>query len=105
MGLAGGVFEREVGGERRWGGYALRVVDQVTRWLRAAAQPAVVRRALLASIVVGSVLVLINHATALLASKAYFILQSMTYAVPYIVSTASSIAAARGQARLLETRA
>jgi hypothetical protein len=81
-------------------------VDQVTRWLRAAAEPAVVRRAVLTSILVGSVLVLINHASALVnsgLSASDVVPIALTYAVPYIVSTASSIAAARTQARLLES--
>ena len=55
---------------------------------------------------VGSVLVLINHATTLVTSglsNGDVLPIALTYVVPYIVSTASSIAAARGQARLLES--
>ena len=74
-------------------------------WLRGAAQPAVARRALLTSIVVGSVLVLINHAHALFGAgfAANDLLPiTLTYAVPYVVACVSSIAAARRQARVLE---
>jgi class 3 adenylate cyclase len=82
------------------------VVDEVTPWLRTATQAAVVRRALLTSILVGSVLVLINHADALIGSGLSVgdvLPIALTYAVPYVVSTASSVAAARGQARLHES--
>ena len=77
----------------------------VASWVRGAAQPLIVRRALLTSIVVGSVLVLINHTDALfgigLTAGDLFPI-ALTYVVPYLVSTVSSIAAARGQARALE---
>ncbi len=78
----------------------------VAFWFRGAAQPAVVRRALRTSIVVGSLLVLINHADALFGvglTAGHLLPIALTYAVPYIVSTVSSIAAGRGQARTLET--
>ena len=74
-------------------------------WLRDATSAAVVRRAVQTSIVVGSVLTLINHGAALARTglTAEDLLPiALTYLVPYVVSTASSVAAARRQARILE---
>jgi len=64
-----------------------------------------VRRAAVTSLVVGTVLVLINHADTLLRSGLSMgdvLPIALTYAVPYVVSTVSSIASARGQQRMLE---
>lgn len=74
-------------------------------WLRDAARPPVVRRALLTSLVVGSILVLINRAGASIGAgltTGDLLPIGLTYAVPYLVSTVSSVAAARGRARTLE---
>jgi class 3 adenylate cyclase len=68
-------------------------------WLAAAAQPSVVRRALITSLLVGAVLTLINHGAELFAGG----LQSgqlwqvaLTFAVPYVVSTLASLGAIGG---------
>ena len=68
----------------------------MNEWWRVARSPGVVRRALRVAMVVGSVLVLINHGdhllTGHLATKdLYKIL--LTYCVPYCVSTYSATSA------------
>lgn len=70
-------------------------------WLSLALSPAVVRRALLYALVVGSVLVAINHGDALLAGNlgaGRLGKIGLTVVVPYVVSTLSSVGAMR-QAR------
>ena len=67
-------------------------------WLALATSRAVVRRALAYAVVVGSVLVAINHGEALLRgeltrSRVWRILLTVT--VPYVVSTSSSVGALR----------
>lgn len=65
-------------------------------WLPIAAQPAIIRRATLTSLVVGTILTLVNHGPALVGDR----LTSetlgpimLTYATPYVVATISSAAA------------
>jgi hypothetical protein len=63
-----------------------------------ARQPRVVRRALLYAVVVGSVLIAINHGDALLAGQldaARCWKMGLTVLVPYAVSTLSSVGALR----------
>lgn len=67
-------------------------------WLRLAAHPSTVRRALLTAMVVGTILVAINHGDAILRgdltlSRLLRILLTVT--VPYVVSTASSVSTRR----------
>jgi hypothetical protein len=67
-------------------------------WLRLASSPAVVRRALSFAVVVGAVLIGINHGDAILrgdvgAGRA--LKMGLTVLVPYAVSTLSSVAAMR----------
>ena len=64
-------------------------------WLTLAAHPATVARARLTALIVGTVLVAINHGPAILAGaftreRVFQIL--LTYMVPYTVSTVSSVA-------------
>ena len=71
-------------------------------WLREAAERSVVRRALSVTVVVGTILVAINHGDALLrgdlsGGRVFRIL--LTICVPYCVSTYSSVGARRHQAR------
>ena len=64
-------------------------------WLRLAAHPATVRRALLTTVIVGTVLITINHGDALLRGEVDGVRLAkmlLTLAVPYIVSTVSSVA-------------
>ena len=67
-------------------------------WLISALHPATVRRARLTSLIVGSVLVAINHGPAILSGgltgeRLFQIF--LTYLVPYTVSTVSSVATRR----------
>ena len=67
-------------------------------WLRVAGRPNIVRRALRYAIVVGAVLITINHGDAILhgdISLPRVLRMALTVMVPYLVSTASSVAATR----------
>ena len=73
----------------------------MTEWLSLATRPAVVRRALGYAIVVGTVLIVINHGDAILRgdlSMARLVRMALTVTVPYVVSTASSVGAKRDAA-------
>jgi len=77
-------------------------------WLRVAFQPSVVRRGLRYAIVVGSVLISINHGDAILhgdvdGSRLRRI--ALTVVVPYLVSTFSSVGAIRELRRSKDVRA
>jgi len=72
----------------------------VSEWLRIAVEPSVVRRALRTMLVVGTILVAINHGDALLqgrldGERVFKI--CLTLLVPYGVSTTSSVAALRSR--------
>ena len=70
--------------------------------LRLALQPSVVRRALGIAAVVGPILIAINHGDRLLAGEldgVRLFKMSLTFLVPYGVSTWSSVGALRAQAR------
>ena len=67
-------------------------------WLRLALQPSVVTRALKYAVVVGLVLITINHGDALLRgqiTRARLLKMALTVLVPYVVSTLSSVGALR----------
>ncbi len=67
-------------------------------WLRVAFQPSVLRRGLLYAVVVGSVLVGINHGDAILRGDVdggRLLRIALTVVVPYLVSTFSSVGAIR----------
>lgn len=67
-------------------------------WLRLAARPSVVRRALRTAAVIGTLLIVINHGDALLhghIDAPRMLKMSLTVLVPYWVSTSSSVAALR----------
>ena len=69
-------------------------------FLSIAVQPAVVRRALAYAIVVGAILIAINHGDSMLRgeiSQAQVFKMLLTICVPYCVSTASSVGAIRTQ--------
>ena len=71
-------------------------------FLRVASQRSVVRRALAYAVVVGGILIAINHGDAILAgdvSGARLLKMGLTAMVPYAVSTLSSVSAMRGLAR------
>lgn len=69
--------------------------------LRLATRPSVVRRALALAAVVGPLLIAINHGDRLFAGEidgARIFKMSLTFFVPYAVSTWSSVAALRARA-------
>jgi hypothetical protein len=71
-----------------------------TSFFAVATRPSVVRRALGYAVVVGAVLVTINHGDALLAGEVsgkILLKIGLTVCVPYCVSTASSVGAIRSQ--------
>ena len=66
--------------------------------LRLALQPSVVKRALKYALIVGLVLIAINHSDAILqghVTGARFFKMALTALVPYVVSTLSSVGAIR----------
>jgi hypothetical protein len=67
-------------------------------WLRLATHPATVRRAGITAVVVGSVLIAINHGDAILSGDVdatRCLRMLLTVAVPYVVSTVSSVSTRR----------
>ena len=67
-------------------------------WLTIALEPSVVRRALKMMVVVGCVLAAINHGDSLLTgamTATAWVKVVLTFAVPYCVSTISSVQALR----------
>lgn len=78
------------------------MTDQDSAFLVLAMKPAVVRTAVRISIIVGTILVLINHGSAVASwsfSKQNLIQICLTYLVPYCVSTYSSVRAIQDQLR------
>jgi hypothetical protein len=74
-------------------------------WSELAFSGPVVRRALLYALVVGSVLIAINHGDALLRdglTLGRLLRMGLTVLVPYVVSTSSSVGALRQAARARE---
>ena len=75
-----------------------------TFFLATASDPKVIRRAILNAVIVGPILIAINHGDAILAgdvSLGRVAKMGLTFRVPYLVSTFSSVAALRdgGRAR------
>jgi len=67
-------------------------------WLRLAASPSVIRRGLGYAVVVGAILVAINHGEAIWAGElepGRLFRMGLTVLVPYVVSTLSSVGAMR----------
>lgn len=67
-------------------------------WLSTACEPAVVRRAIRIALVVGALLILINHGDALMRgaiSPLRLAQMALTVLVPYCVSTISSVSVLR----------
>ena len=68
-------------------------------WLAIATRPRVVRRALKYAVVVGSVLIAINHGDAIVHGELTtdrLLRMGLTVIVPYVVSTLSSVETLRG---------
>lgn len=71
-------------------------------WIQLACAPSVVARALKYAVVVGLILIAINHADAILSrdvSMGRLVKMILTVFVPYAVSTSSSVAAMRESSR------
>jgi len=74
----------------------------VKEWFRLASSASVVRRALVYAVVVGAVLIGINHGDALVQGDLAanrIIRMALTTLVPYLVSTFSSVGAIRAARR------
>jgi hypothetical protein len=75
-------------------------------WFYIASRPRVVRRSLKFGVVVGTILIVINHGAALMEgdfSAERLLRMGLTVMVPYFVSTSSSVCAMKEQAREKET--
>jgi hypothetical protein len=73
----------------------LEMMNRISEWINLAMRPAVVKRAARTAAVVGVLLIAINHGDKILSSHIthYGVLQiCLTIAVPYLVSTSSSVA-------------
>jgi len=71
-------------------------------WIVLAVKPSVVKRSLKYALVVGLVLILINHSDAILSRQvtfSRFLRMMLTVLVPYTVSTLSSVGALLDQSR------
>ena len=67
-------------------------------WLAVAARGDVVRRAVKTALLIGAILIAINHGDALLRGEIDLVRglkMALTVAVPYLVSTSASVAAIR----------
>ena len=67
-------------------------------WFQTARQPSVIKRAAKYAVVVGTILISINHGDALLRGEigaARLLKMGLTVMVPYLVSTLSSVGAIR----------
>jgi len=76
-------------------------------WLQLAGEWAVVRRALICALIVGAVLITINHGDGIVrgdVTTGRLIQMGLTLLVPYCVSTFSSVAAIRALRRENEAR-
>ncbi len=72
----------------------------MSQWLALACEKSIMRRALKVSLVVGTLLLLINHGDRLFQGQidsGHGIKMLLTYLVPYLVSTYSSVTARREQ--------
>ena len=65
-------------------------------WIRLAISPRIVRRAIISAVVVGMILITINHGDAIIKGDISFdrlLKMGLTVIIPYIVSTVSSVSA------------
>lgn len=70
----------------------------MTEWMRLASSERVVRRAAMYAVIIGAVLIAINHGDALLRgelNQTLWLKMGLTILVPYTVSTLSSVSALR----------
>jgi hypothetical protein len=81
------------------------VIDDFNRmreWIVLAVKPSVIKRSLKYAVIVGLLLILINHSDAVLSGKvtfARFLRMMLTVLVPYTVSTLSSVGTLLDQGR------
>jgi len=76
----------------------MNVADDTVGWLALATSKSVVRRATVVALIVGSILVVINHGDAIVhgdMSAGRLLRIVLTVSVPYCVSTYSSVSAMR----------
>lgn len=74
------------------------VISSVLTWIRLASYPATIRRALITALVVGFLLIGINHGPAIISgeiTRSRMIQICLTILVPYAVSTVSSVSTRR----------
>ena len=74
----------------------------MSTWLGLATQPSVVKRALKTALLVGTILVLINHGDAIVTGRVGLeqaLKMMLTVVVPYLVSPFSSVGAIRDSQR------
>jgi hypothetical protein len=74
----------------------------MSEWFKLATQGSVVRRALMYAVIVGAVLISINHGNAMVrgeVDRTRVLQMGLTTMVPYIVSTLSSVGAMRKMRR------
>ena len=77
--------------------------SSILAWIRSAAHPATVRRALITAVIVGFVLIAVNYSSAIISgqiTRARVIQMCLTVLVPYVVSTVSSVRHGMSAARL-----
>ena len=74
------------------------MIQTCRSWLRLALTPSVIRRGLAYAVIVGTILIMINHGDAILrgeVSAGRVWRMGLTVLVPYVVSTLSSVGAMR----------
>lgn len=77
-------------------------MTRIPVWLRIAYHPAVLKRSAILCVLVGTILVVINHGPALVAgaiNPTLLVQILLTYLVPFLVSTGTSVAALRASER------
>jgi len=80
----------------------MKVADETVGWIALATSRSVVLRASVIALIVGSILVIINHGDAIVRgdlSAGRLLRIALTMGVPYCVSTYSSVSALRDAAR------
>jgi hypothetical protein len=71
------------------------MTSSINVWIRSAAHPATMGRAFITAVMVGIVLIAVNHGPAIISgqiTRSRIIQICLTVIVPYIVSTVSSVA-------------
>ena len=80
----------------------MNATDETVAWLTLATSKSVVQRATIVALIVGAILVVINHGDAIVRgdlSAGRLLRIALTIGVPYCVSTYSSVSALRDAAR------